>query len=394
MQAQTHVPLTFQRYQELAALTDQKRDPGSGLAFPLLGLFGETGSLLSEVKKKQRDAASYVGYTGSVAEELGDVLWYFTSLAARARLSIADIAHSLNRGLENWDNVHAPDLEFASLHQKTSSPQKQPSPAFEDTLLRLAGEVGLLLTDYQSGRVTTDRDALSGRLIAIFRSLVHAATEAGVTLEQAAKGNLAKISDRWPQRKEYPTLFDQDCPLEEQLPRELSIEVFERAVAERRFVFQRCNGVNIGDRLTDNIMKPDDYRFHDVFHYAYAAVLGWSPVTRALFRLKRKSRPEIDEGQDGARAALVEEGIATWIFGQAKELDFFTGMKAPDLSFGLLKSVRRFVTGYEPEKCPLWLWEEAIFQGYDAFRFLKEERRGRLHLELNRRRLTVERLPE
>ena len=53
-------------------------------------------------------------------------------------------------------------------------------------------------------------------------------------------------------------------------------------------IFQRCNGINIGDRLTDNAMNPDDYRFHDVFHYAYVAVLGWSPVICSLFRLKRR----------------------------------------------------------------------------------------------------------
>src|ERR1700693_4910506 len=70
------VPLTFQRYQDLAISTDRKRDPGSSLDLYLLGLFGETGSLLSEVKKKQRDAAAYLGYTASVVEELGDVLWY------------------------------------------------------------------------------------------------------------------------------------------------------------------------------------------------------------------------------------------------------------------------------------------------------------------------------
>ena len=86
---------------------------------------------------------------------------------------------------------------------------------------------------------------------------------------------------------------------------------------------QRCNGLFIGDRLTDNIMMPDDYRFHDAFHYAYAAILGWSPVTRALFRCKRKSEARVDEGEDGARAVLIEEGVATVVFGQAKLLDFF-----------------------------------------------------------------------
>ena len=46
--------LTVEGYAAQALSTDQRSDEGS-LVFPLLGLFGETGSLLSEVKKKQRD---------------------------------------------------------------------------------------------------------------------------------------------------------------------------------------------------------------------------------------------------------------------------------------------------------------------------------------------------
>jgi hypothetical protein len=42
------------------------------------------------------------------------------------------------------------------------------------------------------------------------------------------------------------------------------------------------NGVFIGDPLTDNIRDPDGYRFHDVFHFARAAILHWSPTFRAL----------------------------------------------------------------------------------------------------------------
>jgi hypothetical protein len=76
-------PLTVADYATQALTTDQRSDGGS-LTFPLLGLFGETGSLLSEVKKKQRDRASYIGYAGAVVEELGDVLWYLTTVAARS----------------------------------------------------------------------------------------------------------------------------------------------------------------------------------------------------------------------------------------------------------------------------------------------------------------------
>ena len=221
------------------------------------------------------------------------------------------------------------------------------------------------------------------------------ADASGVTLDRAAKSNLEKIFDRWPKHRDYSNLFDDSFSEHEQLPRRCTIEIFEYpAITDgKSYVLQRCNGINIGDRLTDNKMTPDDYRFHDVFHYAYGAVLGWSPVMRALFRLKRKSDNRIDEGEDGARAILIEEGIATWIFGQAKPLNFFESIRPGELNLSILKNIRIFIAGYEAERCPLWLWEEAILQGYAAFRFLKEHRRGQIHIDMLQNRLDVESLP-
>jgi hypothetical protein len=385
-------PLTVADYAAQALTTDQRSDGGS-LTFPLLGLFGETGSLLSEVKKKQRDRASYIGYAGAVVEELGDVLWYLTTVAARGGLTLSDIAANLGRGYSDWQRTGDTTPSLASLQPEIMPRPTEPSAAFEKTLLQLAGQVGLLVIDQEAGRLTDNQSALAGRLIAITCTLIQAANEAGVTLEAAAIKNLAKIFDRWPQERLYPEPLDADSELAERLPRDLYIEIFERDVRGQTYVFQRCNGINIGDRLTDNAMTPDDYRFHDVFHFAYVAVLSWSPVVRSLFRLKRKSDPKIDEAQDGARATLIEEGVTTWIFGQAIELDFFVNMKPGDLPFDLLKHVRQFVAGYEAEQCPLWLWEEAILEGYAAFRFLRQHRRGRIHIDMMHHRLNIETLP-
>lgn len=384
-------PLTIQDYASQALSTDQRNDHGS-LTFPLLGLFGETGSLLSEVKKKQRDRASYLGYAGAVAEELGDVLWYLTVVASRGGLSLGDIVGNLKRGYADWQRAPDDGISFASLQPAIMTRRLEPTPAFEKTLLQLAGEVGLLMTDHEAGRLINNQAALAGRLVAIMRTLIQAANETGVTLEVAAVKNLNKIFDRWPHERIFPTSLDETAEDEEKLPRDLYVDIFERKVRDRTYVFQRCNGINIGNRLTDNAMKADDYRFHDVFHYAYVAVLTWSPVIRALFRLKRKSDPKIDEAQDGARATLIEEGVATWIFGQAMALNFFADVKVGELPFDMLKHVRQFVAGYEAEHLPLWLWEEAILQGYAAFRFLREHRRGRLHIDTNNRRLTIETL--
>lgn len=385
-------PLTLADYAKQALTTDQRSDGGS-LTFPLLGLVGETGSLLSEVKKKQRDRASYVGYADAVVEELGDVLWYLNALAARGGLTLSDIAANLGRNRSDWQWIGDTVICFASLQPEIMPRQEEPTETFEKTLLQLASEVGLLVADYEAGRLADKDSALGDRLIAIMRMLIKAANEAGVTLEAAAVKNLVKIFDRWPRERIYPDPLDAGADPEEKLPRDLYVDVFERKVRDQIYVFQRCNGINIGDPLTDNAMTADDYRFHDVFHYAHAAVMSWSPVIRSLFRLKRKSDPKIDETQDGARAMLIEEGVTTWIFGQASRLDFFANMKRGDLPFDLLKHVRQFVAGYEAEDRPLWLWEEAILDGYAAFRFLRERRRGRIHVDMNNRHLSIEALP-
>ena len=375
------VQLTIHDYSNQALSTDQ-RSEGGLLSFPLLGLFGETGSLLSEVKKKQRDRASYIGYAEAVVEELGDVLWYLTIVTARGGLTLNDVAAGLGAGISDRPNGPGTELTFAALQPAIMRQSAEPTADFEKTLLQLAGEVGLLVTEHQAGSLTGNPSALARRLTSIMQTLIQAANDAGVTLEAAAVKNLHKIFDRWPQQRIYPTLLDALGEPDEQLPRQLNVDIFERQVCGQTYVFQRCNGINIGDRLTDNATTADDYRFHDVFHFAYVAVLSWSPVIRSLLRLKRKSDTKIDETEDGARAALIEEGVTTWIFSQAIDLDFFANMKHGDLPFDLLKRVRRFVAGYESERCPLWLWEEAILEGYAAFRFLRQHRRGRIKVDM------------
>lgn len=385
------VPLTVQEFSRHALEADLKRDPNS-LTFALLGLFGEIGSLLAAVKKKQRDPIAYRAYAAAVTEELGDVLWYLNLVATRGNVTLAEVVTNLDSFNESWKPADGEPLEFQALQPAVLGTFRAPSSALETTLIELAAQIGLLMDDHLNSRLEDPRH-LGPRLASTLSILIRAANDAGVTLEAAAVKNRMKTTDRWPTTREYPDHFDAAFPNEEQLPRTLTIDIFERDVGGKRYVFQTCNGLNIGDRLTDNAMSPDDYRFHDVFHYAYVAILGWSPVTRALFRLKRKSMPLFDEAQDGARAALIEEGVATWIFGQALEMDFFRDVKSGDLPFDILKQIKQFVSGYEAEQCPAWLWEEAILQGYAAFRYLREHRRGRLILDAGMRQLRIEPLP-
>ena len=74
------------------------------------------------------------------------------------------------------------------------------------------------------------------------------------------------------------------------------------------------NSLQIGDVLTDACGHADGYRFHDCLHLSFAMILGWSPVTRALMRSKRRSDPLLDGTEDGGRAIAVEEGVAALVF--------------------------------------------------------------------------------
>jgi hypothetical protein len=170
------------------------------------------------------------------------------------------------------------------------------------------------------------------------------------------------------------------------------MHIVETCVAGKTYVIQLCNGVEIGSRLTDNKTVEDDYRFHDVFHLANAAILGWSPCLRALFKLKRKSSPDIDEMQDGARAILIEEGLSTLIFHHALRLNYFASVKT--LDYSLLKAVQDFVSGYEVDQCPLWQWEQAILDGFEVFRKLRKYRRGVVIADLIKRSIDFEAYPD
>ena len=88
------------------------------------------------------------------------------------------------------------------------------------------------------------------------------------------------------------------------------------------------DGVKLGDPLTDNAYDDDGYRFHDVFHLAYASMLGWSPITRFFFKAKRESDPRVREVEDGGRATVIEEAISAFVFDYARNERFLEGVRA------------------------------------------------------------------
>lgn len=351
-------------FAEAAENTDHFKGKDDHLRLLAAGLMGEAGSVLTELKKAERERNAYPAYRRRMVEEIGDLLWYFTRI-------VSTVDHDLIRELEGIGAETSRRDEAGAL------------PLFLD-LGAIVGEVLAAVGKDGSGRAHDMRPLLRR----VWMVLVAVGRQAQVDLRDAAIANTRKIESRWPrpEARVYSPLFDDEFPEEEQLPRRLEVEFRERANGEQRVVLLRCNGINFGDRLTDNIEDPDWYRYHDIFHFAYAVHLGWSPVVRALLRCKRKSSSKKDEGQDGARAVILDEAVAAIVFSRAKQMNFFDGINHVD--YDLLKTVKEFIQGYEVDRVPLWQWEAAIIEGYAAFRKLRDNRGGTVTLDLLRRELT------
>ena len=269
--------MTFDEYQIKAAATDPSEiSRNSEISVLLLGLSGETGSLLTLYKKWLRDGDAYQIVEERIAEELGDILWY---LAAIAR-------------------------------------------------------------------------------------------QRGLSFDSIAKANLEKTSSRWLEHKKTP-LFDDSRPEHERLPRRFVAELRDvddgTGCSVMRMSFE---GKELGAALTDNSYDGDGYRFHDIFHLALAAILGWSPVMRALLHRKRKSDFKVDEVEDGGRAIAIEEGIAALVFAYATQHSMLEGVTTID--WGLLRTCSNMAIGLEVGDIPLFDWEKTILKAYDAWRMAIE----------------------
>jgi len=255
-------------------------------------------------------------------------------------------------------------------------------------LLGLGGEVGSLLAEYKKYLRDGDRHKLFGKGASeeigdILWYLAAAASSLGIDLEAAARKNLDKTQKRFKHDLGPPPDYDSQFEEAWRLPRQFEA-VFSDNDGRARFTVA---GKPMGDPLTDNTLDESDYRFHDVFHLSYAAVLGWSPVLRKIWepRLKRRV-PPFDDVQDGGRAIAAEEGISLLVFSVATKHGLYDGVGHVDT--WLLDTIGRMVEGYEVQDRSPGEWEQAILSGYAVFRQISSAGGGTVRCDLDARKVT------
>jgi NTP pyrophosphatase (non-canonical NTP hydrolase) len=255
-------------------------------------------------------------------------------------------------------------------------------------LLGLAGEAGELLSEYKKRLRDGEshllfKEKISEELGDILWYIANVAEKSGLSLEDVAQKNLDKANGRWGHGDTSAVVFDEGFPEQERLPRKFEIKLGEVLVEGKVKIRMLMNDMQVGDDLTDNADDPDGYRFHDVFHLAYIAVLGWSPVIRSLMKRKRRSIPNIDEVQDGGRAQVIDEAVAALVFDYAKEHKWLEGVT--ELDYKLLRTIKGVTSLLEVKERSPGEWQKAILLGFEVWRKVLRSSGGRLLIDQDSR---------
>jgi NTP pyrophosphatase (non-canonical NTP hydrolase) len=265
-------------------------------------------------------------------------------------------------------------------------------------MLGLAGEIGSLAAEYKKNqRDHTGYRAFSEEVREELGDLFWYATalarRCDLSLEEILTDNIRKTRERFLRPATPPPhpLFDDHVGDHEQLPRSVDVMFTETLVHDRgsspvRVVHIHRGRNAIGDPLDDNSDDDDEYRFHDVFHLAHMAVLGWSPVMRSLLRVKRSTDRDVDRVQDGGRAIAVEEGVSAYVFSAARAHSYFRSSTM--IPTKIIKACQAMTAHLEVSRRSAQDWEYAILAGYRVFRDLVDNHGGTVCVDLRARSLS------
>tara|TARA_R110002051_G_C8749539_1_gene500055 strand:+ start:2321 stop:3238 length:918 start_codon:yes stop_codon:yes gene_type:complete len=191
-----------------------------------------------------------------------------------------------------------------------------------------------------------------------------AASALNLTLESIADQNIKFNEERWPFDPKAQSEFDAKFPVGEQLPTSGWTHFTVKSGDPQKIVATSFLGdgftvqLPFGDPVDDNANLEDGYSFHDVFHLGYYALLGWSPVVRKFWDCKRKSCPDTDRIEDGARARDREEAATTFVYKYAYEHNFFKTADTVDTA--ILSLVKSITEDLEVQKRTRSDWQHTI----------------------------------
>ena len=100
---------------------------------------------------------------------------------------------------------------------------------------------------------------------------------------------------------------------------------------------------------------------------------------------RKRKATKVSTGRGRRRAIAIEEGISALVFGYAHDHSYLEGVDHVD--YGILRTIKQLTRHLEVKDCSEHQWQDAILQGFAAWRQLQSHRKGILIGDLSRRSL-------
>lgn len=282
--------MKVQKYVAITEKTDQLEpktptDPNYKV-MPILGLAGEIGSLLAELKKRVREPTRIKRVSKQrLKEELGDILWYAVTVARRAGLDFQrDVMFANLKRIQDNPGIYMPlfddddspgtalrnaikkdgegiveNFESYREHAMKSAMFGKDKKALLPYLVKIWKNSGGLLVelDLQTANFTAREKRIVAQTLGdIVWYVAGFTTLYNLNLNGIANDNAKKALSMFrpkDERKRTP-LYDKDFPLLEQFPRIFDV-IFTPAPWDSEQAIMIVNGVRVGDPLRDNTYK-------------------------------------------------------------------------------------------------------------------------------------------
>ena len=161
-------------------------------------MFGEVGGVLTASKKKHREKTNYTSFYEDLLEELGDTLWYFTSICLKKGIE--------KKVLVDWYN----------------NPAQEVNQSLDSALIDLAIYASDIVKSVSNNNYINAFERFCSQFLIVLKL-------EGIPIDQIIKSNYEKISGRFikPSFENLPT-FDDGFEPDERLPDKFEISIFQK----------------------------------------------------------------------------------------------------------------------------------------------------------------------
>ena len=226
--------ITFRTYEEAIQKTEVLNKDSHFTVYQL-GLSGEIGELLTEIKKDKRWDVGDIEHSQAICQELGDCLWYLAQMCRLVDGSLHKIA-----GFDDYTCI--------DVIQKETK---------DNVIFELANDLviynGILCDELKK---ECDVKKVLNDLLCC---LVAIASTSDMSLSEIAQINMEKTLKRFGNDFSHLKWLDDSFPDFEQLPRELNVEIRQEWVGKTQKAMLFINGFMYGNPLDDNISGEEDY---------------------------------------------------------------------------------------------------------------------------------------